>query len=119
MTLAINLEFKKPAEKVVANLKDVLSKPEILIFFVCMLWSGTAWGYLETFLFLYIEKMGGSRLLMGLTISVGGLAGLPLLIFSRPIIKRIGHVNCLCLGLLFYCFRYFGMNQQIMFQMCE
>lgn len=69
---------------------------------------GTAWGYLETFLFLFLKELGGSEILMGLTISVGGLFGLPFLIFSRPLIKRVGHVNILCIGLLFYGVRYFG-----------
>jgi len=70
--------------------------------------SGISWGYLETFLFLFLKHLGGSPLLMGLTITVGGIAGLPLLVFSRPIIKRLGHVNVLCIGMLFYCFRLFG-----------
>ncbi|ODN01877.1 Major facilitator superfamily domain-containing protein 6-B [Orchesella cincta] len=108
LTLKIDLKFKKPSENVIGHLKEVLSQLEILIFFAAMLCSGTAWGYLETFLFLFLKKLGGSQTLMGLTITVGGLFGLPFLIFSRPIIKKLGHVNVLCLGLLFYGIRYFG-----------
>ncbi|CAL8114118.1 unnamed protein product [Orchesella dallaii] len=108
LTLKIDLRFKKPSENVIGHLKEVLSQLEILIFFAAMLCSGTAWGYLETFLFLFLKKLGGSQMLMGLTISVGGLFGLPFLIFSRPIIKKLGHVNVLCIGLLFYGIRYFG-----------
>jgi MFS family permease len=73
-----------------------------------LLVSGTAWGYLESFLFWFLQDLGGSNILMGLTITVGGLAGVPLLICSRPIIKQFGHVNILCLGLVFYAVRLIG-----------
>ncbi|CAG7728392.1 unnamed protein product [Allacma fusca] len=108
LTLKIDLTFKTPAEKVLGHLKEVLSQVEILIFFFAMFLSGSAWGYLESFLFWFLKNLGGSEILMGLTVSVGGLFGLPLLIMSRIVIKKFGHVNVLCLGLFFYFIRLFG-----------
>lgn len=45
---------------------------------------------------------------MGLTITVGGLAGLPLLALSGPIIEALGHANIICIGFVFYAVRLIG-----------
>jgi len=70
--------------------------------------SGTAWGYIESFLFWLIQDLGGSKSLMGITITVGGIAGIPLLALSGPIISKIGHANVLFIGFVFYAVRLVG-----------
>jgi hypothetical protein len=45
---------------------------------------------------------------MGITITVGGIAGIPLLVLSGPIIDRIGHANVLFIGFVFYAIRLLG-----------
>lgn len=45
---------------------------------------------------------------MGITITVGGIAGLPLLVMSGPIIDKIGHANVLFIGFIFYAIRLMG-----------
>lgn len=45
---------------------------------------------------------------MGITITVGGIAGIPLLVLSGPIIKRIGHANVLFIGFIFHAIRLLG-----------
>jgi len=70
--------------------------------------SGTAWGYIESFLFWLLQDLGASRTLMGLTITVGGIAGVPLLVLSGPIIKKLGHANILFIGFIFYTIRLLG-----------
>lgn len=72
------------------------------------LFSGTVWGYIESFLFWLLEDLGASRSLMGITITVGGIAGIPLLVLSGPIIHRIGHANVLFIGFVFYAVRLLG-----------
>lgn len=70
--------------------------------------TGTAWGYIESFLFWLIQDLGGSRSLMGITVAVGGIAGIPLLALSGPIISKIGHANVLFIGFVFYAIRLVG-----------
>lgn len=70
--------------------------------------AGTAWGYIESFLFWLLQDLGASRSLMGITITIGGIAGLPLLVMSGPIIDRIGHANVLFIGFIFYAIRLLG-----------
>ncbi|GBP83978.1 Major facilitator superfamily domain-containing protein 6-B [Eumeta japonica] len=69
---------------------------------------GTAWGYIESFLFWLLQDLGASRSLMGITITVGGVAGLPLLVLSGPIISRLGHANVIFIGFVFYAIRLLG-----------
>lgn len=45
---------------------------------------------------------------MGITITVGGVAGIPLLALSDPIISKIGHANVLFIGFVFYAIRLCG-----------
>ncbi|XP_026688135.1 major facilitator superfamily domain-containing protein 6-B-like, partial [Diaphorina citri] len=45
---------------------------------------------------------------MGITITIGGIAGLPLLVMSGPIIEKFGHANVIFIGFLFYAIRLIG-----------
>ncbi|KAL1123138.1 hypothetical protein AAG570_002226 [Ranatra chinensis] len=108
LMLTINLEFKVPATNVLSDVVTVLKKIEIVALFLTCFILGTAWGYIESFLFWLLQDLGASRSLMGITITVGGIAGLPLLVMSGPIIDRIGHANVLFIGFIFYAIRLIG-----------
>ncbi|XP_034183594.2 uncharacterized protein LOC117605903 isoform X1 [Osmia lignaria lignaria] len=108
LMLAINLEFKSPATNVVNDVFTVLRNVEVVALFIACFILGTAWGYIESFLFWLIQDLGGSRSLMGITITVGGIAGIPLLVLSGPIISKIGHANVLFIGFVFYAIRLCG-----------
>ncbi|KAK9504834.1 hypothetical protein O3M35_009014 [Rhynocoris fuscipes] len=108
LMLTINLEFKAPATNVLSDVLTVLKKVEIVALFITCFILGTAWGYIESFLFWLLQDLGASRSLMGITITVGGIAGLPLLVMSGPIIDKIGHANVLFIGFVFYAIRLLG-----------
>ncbi|XP_044256525.1 uncharacterized protein LOC123006253 [Tribolium madens] len=108
LMLFINLEFKKPAQSVISDVLAVLRKMELIVLFVACLILGSAWGYIESFLFWLLQDLGGSKSLMGLTITVGGFVGIPLLVLSGPIIKKIGHANVIFIGFAFYAIRLIG-----------
>ncbi|KAJ8683434.1 hypothetical protein QAD02_019226 [Eretmocerus hayati] len=108
LMLMINLEFKVPAANVVGDVISVLKNVEVMALLTVCFILGTAWGYLESFLFWFLEDLGGSTFLMGITITVGGIAGLPLLVMSGPIISKLGHANVLFIGFIFYSIRLLG-----------
>ncbi|KAL0119338.1 hypothetical protein PUN28_009720 [Cardiocondyla obscurior] len=108
LMLLINLEFKVPARNVVSQVFTVLRNIETAVLFLACFVLGTAWGYIESFLFWLIQDLGGSRSLMGITVAVGGIAGIPLLALSGPIISKIGHANVLFIGFVFYAIRLVG-----------
>lgn len=108
LILTMNLEFKAPATNIVSDVMTVMRNVEIVALFIVVFVLGTAWGYLESFLFWLLQDLGASRTLMGLTITVGGIAGVPLLVLSGPIIKKLGHANILFIGFIFYTIRLLG-----------
>lgn len=108
LMLTMNLEFKPPASNIVSDVMSVMRNVEMVVLFIAVFVLGTAWGYIESFLFWLLQDLGGSRSLMGLTITVGGIAGIPLLVLSGPIINKIGHANILFIGFIFYAIRLLG-----------
>ncbi|XP_047510240.1 uncharacterized protein LOC125053078 [Pieris napi] len=108
LVLGLDLEFKKPAKTLVKDVITVFKNFEIVALLIVCIVMGTAWGYLESFLFWFLQDLGASQSLMGITITVGGIAGLPLLVLSGPIIKKIGHSNVIFIGFIFYAIRLFG-----------
>ncbi|XP_025829071.1 uncharacterized protein LOC108740930 [Agrilus planipennis] len=108
LMLFMNLQFKTPANNVLADVYSVLKDVELITLFIVSFVLGTAWGFIESFLFWLIQDLGGSKSLMGITITIGGIAGIPLLVLSGPIIKRIGHANVLLIGFIFYAIRLLG-----------
>ncbi|KAI5635585.1 MFS_1 like family domain-containing protein [Phthorimaea operculella] len=103
-----DLEFKQPAQNLLEDVISVFRNVEIVALFIACFIMGTAWGYIESFLFWLLQDLGASRSLMGITITVGGIAGLPLLVLSGPIIRRLGHANVLFIGFVFYAIRLLG-----------
>ncbi|XP_026274239.1 uncharacterized protein LOC113203664 [Frankliniella occidentalis] len=108
LMLRIDLKFKAPAKNVVGDVLNALKNVEMVCLFIVCFLLGTAWGYIENFLFWLLQDLGGSRSLMGVTVTVGGIAGIPLLVLSGPIIARVGHANVLFIGFVFYAIRLFG-----------
>ncbi|XP_058802857.1 uncharacterized protein LOC131670894 isoform X2 [Phymastichus coffea] len=107
MTL-IDLQFKAPSSKVVSEVRTVLRNVEVVALLIATSVLGIAWGYIESFLFWFLEDLGASRSLMGMTVTVGGIAGVPLLILSGPIIDKIGHANVIFAGFVCYAIRLLG-----------
>ncbi|XP_045778089.1 uncharacterized protein LOC123875991 [Maniola jurtina] len=108
LMLSIDLEFKQPAQNLLDDFISVFRNVELVALFIACFLMGTAWGYIESFLFWLLQDLGASRSLMGITITVAGIAGLPLLVLSGPIIKKLGHANVLFIGFLFYAIRLLG-----------
>lgn len=87
---------------------EVARNPEAVAFLGMMMFAGTFWGYIETFLFWHLDDLGAPRFLMGWTVAVGMVTALPFLIFSGPITDTIGHMNVIILGMLAYSARMLG-----------
>ncbi|XP_033209800.1 uncharacterized protein LOC117168332 [Belonocnema kinseyi] len=100
-----------PRAEMCSNMKEQVVYNIQLTFWLYLairVFIGTAWGYIESFLFWFLQDLGASQSLMGVTITVSGLAGLPLLVLSGPIIAKLGHANVLFIGFIFYAIRLVG-----------
>ena len=87
--------FKQPAKKVFKNLWKLILKPHIFMFLLVFFICGSVWGFLESYLFWFLEDLGSTKLTMGLSLAVGTIAGVPLTIGSAFIIGRLGYQNLL------------------------
>ena len=85
-----------------------MCKIEILAFLAAFLVAGILWGYLENFLFWHLEDLGATKFLMGMSLAVGTLAGLPMTMFSKLLIQTLGHRKIVTIALLLYAMRMFG-----------
>ena len=108
MILFIKLDFKPPRERILNHIGEILKNAEVMMFLVMMVFAGTFWGYIESFLFWYLDDLGASKFLMGWTIAAGMITSLPFLIFSGPITDLIGHMNVIILGMVAYFVRLIG-----------
>ena len=61
----------------------------LVIFFLC----GSIWGFLESYLFWFLEDLGSTKLTMGVSLAIGTIAGIPLTIASGAIIRKLGLVQ--------------------------
>lgn len=85
-----------------------MCKVEVLLFLFAFLMCGVLWGYLENFLFWHLEDLGATKFLMGISLAIGTLAGVPLTLFSKLLIKTLGHRKIVLLALILYAIRLFG-----------
>ncbi|KAK3857627.1 hypothetical protein Pcinc_036130 [Petrolisthes cinctipes] len=106
--LLVNLDFRDASNRVLSDFRFLMHQPEIIAFITVMLITGTSFGLLDTFLFWLLQDLGAKRMLMGLTVAVGGLAGIPILVAADPIITRLGHANTIVIGTAFYVLRFVG-----------
>jgi len=108
LILNLNLSFKKPAKKVFKNLWKLIIKPHIFLFLVVFFICGSIWGFLEAYLFWFLEDLGSTKFTMGISLAIGTIAGIPLTIASGAIIKKIGNCYVIVLALGLYSLRLLG-----------
>jgi hypothetical protein len=72
------------------------------------MFTGLFWGYIESYLFWFLEELGGSKGLMGLTVTVSCLSGIPFLVLSDVIFRKLGNPNVQILGFIVYAVRLLG-----------
>ena len=81
------------------------TSPEALLFFILVTILGIAVGTIESFLFLYLEDLGGSETLMGLTLTVTCIAETWVFYFAGSILRKLGLVRCFHLCFLAFLIR--------------
>ncbi|XP_023337113.1 major facilitator superfamily domain-containing protein 6 [Eurytemora carolleeae] len=91
------------------GVKLIFANPCCVIFLFMILACGTMYGFVETFLFVYLkEDLNAPIYLLGLTITAGALVSIPFLYYSHFIVDKCGMVNIIIVALLMYGVRYVG-----------
>ncbi|XP_076319059.1 major facilitator superfamily domain-containing protein 6-like [Tachypleus tridentatus] len=108
LTLFMNLTVKAPSMQLLSNIRRLLKNPETTILLLYCAFIGSAWGFLETFLLWYLESLGASKTLMGMTFTVGSLCGIPTTLLAGFLSRKFGFAPLISLGLFAYSVRFVG-----------
>lgn len=65
-------------------------------------------GYAETFMYLFMHKLGATSTLIGLTVTVGACFEVLLQLMSTPITEFLNYVHVIAIGLLLFGVRFIG-----------
>ena len=88
----------------------ILGDPQTLCLLLGVVVMGQAYGAIGAFLFLRLQELGGSPLLMGLTLAVNCAVEAPVFHFSGAVIRRLGLIGVLvlCLALMALRLAFYG-----------
>ncbi|XP_043198336.1 major facilitator superfamily domain-containing protein 6-A-like [Amphibalanus amphitrite] len=105
---ASRLRVALPEKPHFQHLAQIFKRPETVVFLFVVLFLGVMWGFLESFLFIFLKELNAPTYMLGLTMTVAGLASMPFNWWSDAITRKIGHVNVLIMAFFGYAVRYVG-----------
>ncbi|XP_013793512.2 uncharacterized protein LOC106477503 [Limulus polyphemus] len=109
VSLFVDFSTKICSKKACKNLKILLAKSEIYVILFHVLILGISWGFLENFLFWFLEsELGSPAFLLGVILTIGVGTSIPMTTFSTWITKNIGYVNVIIVAFVAYAIRYIG-----------
>jgi PPP family 3-phenylpropionic acid transporter len=79
-------EGAKPADR--GRASDLLKSPHFLLFLLIGFSGGVSFATINTYLFPYMKELGAGESLMGLALTIGTIAEIPVLFFVGRFIKR-------------------------------
>ena len=91
------------------DMKALLKRPDALVLFVFVFVVGMYCGLVENFLFWHLQTLGHPpKLLFGLCLFLNALPEMFVLFLAGSIVKRLGHINCMCLACAAFAARMLG-----------
>ncbi|KAJ9586879.1 hypothetical protein L9F63_019523 [Diploptera punctata] len=97
-----------PEENIIRDILRIVRMPHVLLFIFFLFILGNFWGFIESFLFLYLKELGASNYLLGITVSIGSLSSIPFLYGAEKILKKFGHVNIIIIAFFSHAGRLMG-----------
>lgn len=110
VTLALPIQVQVQRRSLMKNIIQLVGTAELSVLLVLMTILGTFWGYLKTFVYLYLEDLNATKLLIGLTSSFCILPSLPFLYRSSAVVQYCGHHYLIMLAFVGYCIRFAGLS---------
>lgn len=104
----IDVQISSLPTNVWGNVRPLLKSANVWIFLFSVFIMGSCWGFLESFLFIHLQKLNAPNYLMGLTVTVGAMVGLPFLYGSEWFVNKVGAVQLLLVALAVYFVRLVG-----------
>ncbi|RWS30693.1 Major facilitator superfamily domain-containing protein 6-like protein [Leptotrombidium deliense] len=107
-SLFLTIDKSNSNRNIWKELRNFLKTYEHWLFVISVLALGVYFGFIENFLFWFLQDISAPKYLMGLTLTVGALAGLPVLYKSEFFLEKMGRVNILILSFFVYFVRLYG-----------
>ncbi|CAL4070473.1 unnamed protein product, partial [Meganyctiphanes norvegica] len=104
----ITINVVDKTDNIMRDLKVLVSKFEIDVYFVMILILGSLWGYIENYLFVFLKELDAPNYMLGLTLTVGMFAGIPFLFLADPIVAKLGRPLIFMMSFFTYAIRMFG-----------
>ncbi|XP_042878928.1 major facilitator superfamily domain-containing protein 6-like [Penaeus japonicus] len=95
-------------KKLMQDLKELVTKVEIDIFLVMVLVLGSNWGFIESYLFVFLRELKAPNYLLGLTLTVGCVVGIPFMFIADKVVERVGRPAIFFISFVCYAVRHFG-----------
>lgn len=91
--MAMPIGVKLPADDLLRDVWSILKMPHVTVFIFFMFLLGNYWGYIESFLFLYLKELGAPNYLLGklthtVLVTTKGNKTFPLKLKSFELYKR-------------------------------
>lgn len=125
------LGAKLPADNLFRDLINIIKMPHVIVFIFFLFALGNFWGFIESFLFLYLKELGAPNYLLGIsinsidfiniiicsfscihvlgiTVTVGTLSSIPFLYGADYITSKVGHVNVIVIAFFSHAARLVG-----------
>ncbi|XP_063588956.1 major facilitator superfamily domain-containing protein 6-like [Penaeus indicus] len=96
------------SEKLLQDLKALVTKVEIDVFLVMVLVLGSNWGFIESYLFVFLRELKAPNYLLGLTLTVGCMVGIPVMFIADKVVEMMGRPAIFVLSFVCYAIRHFG-----------
>jgi MFS family permease len=100
MLVGQKLKFTKVEVRVSVRhgIQALLGKPRWVLFLAMSFMAGIGLAVVNTYLLFYMDELGSSKTLMGLTLVVATIAEIPILFFSNRLISRLKAHGLLVFG---------------------
>ncbi|XP_076032651.1 uncharacterized protein LOC143020290 isoform X1 [Oratosquilla oratoria] len=104
----VNPKVETSASSVLGDLKKLVKKMEIDVFLFFLLILGSNWGFIESFLFVYLIELNAPNFMLGLTMTVGCMVSLPMMVYADNLVRFLGRQNIFIISFFTYAVRMFG-----------
>ncbi|KAK7080308.1 hypothetical protein SK128_013082, partial [Halocaridina rubra] len=108
LVIRLNFRVDKAGEHFLSDLRKLITKPEIDMFLVMILIQGSNWGFIESYLFVYLKQLNAPNYLLGLTLTVGCIVGVPVMYIADKFVNKVGRHVVFIISFVTYAMRQFG-----------
>ncbi|XP_006824404.1 major facilitator superfamily domain-containing protein 6-like [Saccoglossus kowalevskii] len=108
ITTCLNMPSLVSSQSLLVNTSLLLRQADIVAFLIIVVVFGMCFGTIMTYLFWFLQELGASQTLMGITLLITCISEAPFLFYSGNMIKYLGHKGVFYIVLLSYIVRFVG-----------